>query len=367
MNRSISAAAWLAASMFVLAGAQVYGQAAAAPEPAAPAAAPEPAAPAVAPEPAAPAVAPQPAAPAAKPPEPAAPAAKPPEPAAPAAKSPASTALPSLKSPYRPLAPGVMQTIDPMRSLGETEGRHDVVELTAVDAKFDWAKDIAFRRDVWALKLQFKPMRMIWVDIPQPDGFMQRKPIWYMVYSVTNVGKIMHPVEDVPLPYPTVGNKMVYQVKEIDGPVRFLPEFLLVGYPHMKIDPKQAKAYADRVIPVAVGPIRTREDPNRDFLNTVQMCREIGVNETFWGVATWEDIDPRIVRFSVYVTGLTNAYEWKDQPGAYKPGDKPLTGRTLLRKTLQLNFWRPGDEYYEHEGEIRYGIPGDVDYQWVYR
>ena len=48
-------------------------------------------------------------------------------------------------------------------------------------------------------------MRMIWVDIPQPDGFMQRKLIWYMVYSVTNPGKIMHPVEDVQLPYPTGG------------------------------------------------------------------------------------------------------------------------------------------------------------------
>ena len=113
-----------------------------------------------------------------------------------------SAKLPSLNSPYRPLAPGVMHTIDPMRSLDETEGRHDVVELTAVDSKFDWAKDIAFRRDVWALEFQFKPVRMIWVDIPQPDGLMQRNLIWYMVYCVTNPGKIMHPVEDVEVVLP---------------------------------------------------------------------------------------------------------------------------------------------------------------------
>ena len=41
------------------------------------------------------------------------------------------------------------------------------------------------------------------------------------------------------------------------------------------------------------------------------MCRDIAVGETLWGVATWEDIDPRIVRFSVYVFGLTNAYRGK--------------------------------------------------------
>ena len=68
-------------------------------------------------------------------------------------------------------------------------------------------------------------------------------------------------------------------------------------------------------------PIRLREDPNRQFLTSVEMCREIAVGETLWGVATWEDIDPRIVRFSVYVFGLTNAYRWKDEPGEYKPGD----------------------------------------------
>lgn len=287
------------------------------------------------------------------------------------APPPPDRTLPSLKSPYRPLAPGVMQVIDPMRSLGESGDYHDVVEVLAHDPKFDWAKDIAFRRDVWALEFQFKPMRMIYVDIPQPTGFMQRKLIWYMVYSVTNPGKIMHPVAEVKLPYPTKDDKLLYKVETVDAPVRFLPEFLLVGYRHMKFDPKEdkgwPKAYPDRVIPVAVGPIRTREDPHRTFLTTVQMCREVNVGETLWGIATWEDIDPRIVRFAVYVSGLTNAYRWKDEPGAYKPNDPILTGRALYRKTLQLNFWRPADPYFEHEEEIRYGIPGEVDYQWVYR
>ena len=110
-----------------------------------------------------------------------------------------------------------------------------------------------------------------------------------------------------------------------------------------------------------------REDPNRKFLTSVEMCREIAVGETLWGVATWEDIDPRIVRFSVYVSGLTNAYQWKDEPGEYKPGESTLAGRKLYRKMLKLNFWRPGRPVFEHEEEIRYGIPGGVDYEWVYR
>ena len=58
--------------------------------------------------------------------------------AAPAAKPAAEKrAVPTTKSPYRQLAPGVLVTIDPMRELKETVDRHDVVELLAVDPKFE--------------------------------------------------------------------------------------------------------------------------------------------------------------------------------------------------------------------------------------
>jgi len=63
----------------------------------------------------------------------------------------------------------------------------------------------------------------------------------------------------------------------------------------------------------------------------------------------------------------------------------PGPGRDILSKTLQLNFWRPGDTVNEVEDEVRYGVPYDataqrqseilrafglqerVDYLWVYR
>jgi hypothetical protein len=275
------------------------------------------------------------------------------------------------KSPYRKLAPGVMISIDTMRELKESVDRHDIVELLAVDSKYDWAKDIPIRRDVWVLDIKFKPVRMIYVDIPQPSGFMQRKLIWYMVYSVTNTGKILHPVEGEDLPYETTERKQLYKVEMVDKAVRFAPEFLIEAHVRRPDQSILTKAYPDRVIPVAMGPIQTREDPNRKFLTSVDMTGEIAVGETKWGVATWEDIDPKTFQFSVYVTGLTNSYRWtdvKEGPEAYKQGDPIGKGRKMQRKILKLNFWRAGDQYFEHEEEIRYGVPGKVDdFEWVYR
>jgi hypothetical protein len=300
-----------------------------------------------------------------------------------AAKSPpAKQPAPTTKTPYRPLAPGVMISIDPMRALRELVSRHDVVELLAIDPKFDWAKDVPFRHDVWALDFKFKPVRMIWVDIPQPSGYMQRKLIWYMVYSVTNTGNVMHPEESEDLPYETFDKRQLAKVEMVDQPIRFAPGFLLEAHVRRPDKSVLNKVYPDRVIPIAMGPIRLREDPNRHFLTTVEMCRELKVGETQWGVATWEDIDPKTFQFSVYVIGLTNSYRWTDQDGGYKKGDPIGKGRTLFRKTLKLNFWRPGDQYHEHEEEIRYGIPEELlpkerdgspkipeglDYEWVYR
>ena len=95
-----------------------------------------------------------------------------------------------------------------------------------------------------------------------------------------------------------------------------------------------------------------------------------------WGVVTWEDVDPRIDFFSIYVQGLTNVFRLEPSPTG---------GVTQRLKTLQLNFWRPSDPIDEHEGEIRYGVPSvtdpneqaaicaryniprRVDYLWVYR
>ncbi len=287
------------------------------------------------------------------------------------------------RRPYRKLAPGVLQSVEPARQIEESFSRHDLVELLAVEppnAKFDWARDVPFRHAVWTLEFKFKPVRMIWVDVPQPTGKMRRKLIWYMVYSVTNKPiqektvslKSLDDENAESLPQygwmvPIRSEAGIYEIQFVNKSIRFVPRFLLEGRESLQTDTGFTKVYPDRVIPIAMRQIRAREDPGRTFYDSAQISqRPLRVGGTAWGVATWEDVDSRIDQFSVYVKGLTNAYKWKDEPDKYRK-DAPLDAyRRLRAKTLKLNFWRPGDEYREHEGEIRYGVPGGVDYEWKY-
>ena len=90
--------------------------------------------------------------------------------------------------------------------------------------------------------------------------------------------------------------------------------------------------------------------------------------------------------FSFYVRDTTRyrhghtafgAEMWGNVPGGYRAGDRPGKGREFVRKMLQLNFWRPGDELNQTEEELRYGVPlgksdlygvaDGVAYRWVYR
>lgn len=232
---------------------------------------------------------------------------------------------------FRKLAPGVEKTITPDRQDDEAYSRHDVVELLKVNPGFDWAKDVRFNHPVWDLEFTFKPMRMIETDVPDETGRLRRKLVWYLVYRVKNMGP---------------------------DPVDFNPWFVLES-----ADGK--KRYPDRLIPVAIAGIQRREDPRRKLLNSVEIAGEIpssadGIDRSVWGVVTWEDIDPRVDQLALYVSGLSSAYRWQDDVQADK--------RTFVHKTLKLNFWRPSDEFYEHESEIRLGSPdGKVDYEWVYR
>ncbi len=146
-------------------------------------------------------------------------------------------------------------------------------------------------------------------------------------------------------------------------PVTFYPHFVLEGQDLNAAGEKIYKAYLDRVLPAATETIRRRETPGRVLLNSAQMAAEpIPVStadndNSVWGVAVWEDVDPEMDFLSIYVAGLTNAHVWADTAGAYRAGDPSGKGRRIAAKTLQLNFWRPGDEFLENEAEIRYGVP----------
>lgn len=274
-------------------------------------------------------------------------------------------------SPYRTIVPGIEVTIPPDRQEDDTFSTHDVIEIVKGVPNLKWtpkqspstrtlqemATQTVFRHKIWYLELTFKPVRMIWVDMPQETGKMQRKLVWYMVYRVKNTGKHYSPRRN---------EDGTYTIDSVDEPVRFYPQFVLEA-------PEVKKAYLDRVVPVAIQAIQQKEDPNRKLLSTVEISAKSiplstdQVDNSVWGVATWEDVDPAIDLFSVYVEGLTNAYKWLDVPGKE---------RVFGHKTLVLNFWRPGDEETEDQRTIRFGIPSevaqkyqvpDVDYRWVYR
>lgn len=278
-------------------------------------------------------------------------------------------------------APGVLTTIEPLVEHEDTVGVHDMVELRAnkqldrvpkIDTKsrtlFEMAEGVTFRRPVWCLELAFKQMRMLEVDIPQASGKMQRKLVWYLVYRVRNTGVGLAPVEQ--------DDATFTSKPQSTDEIRFIPQFVLSSQDRDREGKRIRKSYLDRVLPTAVEAIRRREMPSGELLNSAQISEQLLRAETgreiggLWGVAIWEDVDPQIDFFSVYVAGLTNAYNWQDT-------SLDRSGRKFTRKELQLNFWRPGDAYAEDEREIRFGAaPGQGDlygtdegvaYRWVYR
>jgi hypothetical protein len=290
----------------------------------------------------------------------------------------------------RPLAPGVMVSISPEEEPDETfSGPVPIVEIVSGIPDLDWtpeydpksntlkemASSIIFRRTVWGLKFEFKPVRMIEVDVAQPSGKMKRKLVWYLVYRVKNEGLALAPTK----------TGVTYGVQPVNYSTRrLIPHFVLSSH-------EFGKEYLDRVIPAAQRAIQKREKPGTKLHNSVEITREAiplsdgRVSHYVWGVATWEDVDPRIDFFSIYVRGLTNAFQFEDPAGAFQPGDPPGTGRLFRFKALQLNFWRPGDTLMENEREISFGVPIDpdpvmqqqilgrygldqrLDYLWVYR
>jgi hypothetical protein len=288
----------------------------------------------------------------------------------------------------RTLAPGVLTVIPPDPLADETYmdpiALRNVTNLNwtpnftpKVDTLAAKASHVVLRHNVWNLEFAFKPLRMVYIDVPQPNGKMHRKLIWYMVYRVRNLGGHLSPKE---APNKTwqpdiVDNILNIGAEQASGVVRFFPHFVLESR-------ELGLSYLDRVIPAAIPVIQQREMRGGKLYSTVEITKvSIPVTSPdadggVWGVATWEGVDPRIDYFSIFVGGLTNAVRFA--------GDPPDPA-THLHKNLQLNFWRPGDEVDEHEGEIRYGIPSvedpkeqaeictrynlnqRLDHLWVYR
>ncbi len=290
---------------------------------------------------------------------------------------------------------------------------------------FSWADDLFFEKEVWQLQFRYKNMRTIDVDFPAPDGkSLETKRVWYMVYSVTNTGERLRPAIDeklndelranvkgdedvnvsvsqrvivpvegsdestvkvyefprnnlkgVPIP-----EKVVYDEKSESGAINFVPRFVFASnsikdrivyerkgdYFVGSNKGSEEAIYYDQFLPIAFAKIVQRERRgDMEFYDSVRMSnREIKPGETVWGIAMWTDVDVRIDKFSVYVSGLTNALHWDvtEDSGSKTFGDQ----RDIKRKALKINFFSPGDEERRGGKEIYNNLPGELDYEWIY-
>ena len=265
-----------------------------------------------------------------------------------------------------PLAPGVMKTIptdlDP-RDMFSLPMAMPNLNATKFDPKSipneetlhgQSRRVILFRDNVWQYEFAFTGLRQAKLKLPTADAKTVTKNVWYMVYRIRNTGKTMtfEQVKQDP-----AFDHIKYDLRR-DEPLpkekmKFTPRFTLEGWVALpKGKGYQRVVFRDVIDPVALAQIQRREDPNQPLLDTHQMSKanippaKNDADPGVWGVAIWEDVNPRIDYVSVYVKGLTNAFRLQ----------RDVNEPSKL-KTLQLNFWRPGDAVAESRDKVEYGIP----------
>ena len=232
------------------------------------------------------------------------------------------------------------------------------------------AREVILRHEIYCLEFAFKPLRHIYMDVPVGNGQTQRKLVWYMVYRVRYRGGDLRPAAD-----DLAGLKLYQRLESVAYDSRlFFPLATLR-------DHTSGREYLDRILPTARDRIAAREQISAPLYNSVEIHR-VPIPRSaddkapgVWGLLTWVDVDPTIDFLSVYVSGLTNAFE-QDGEGDDAP---------YRRKALQLNFYRPGDVTNQTDDKIRFGIPTfssdeeqklildrynlteRVDYRWLFR
>jgi len=273
------------------------------------------------------------------------------------------------RSGFRRLAPGVLTVVPPHTSSDSHVLRGDLEEVTrGLAAEREWtpllaaknttllerAKGREFERDIWCLEFAFKPPRLIEVDVPAADTKMVRKKVWYLVYRVRNTGGRRTVIDK--------DDPTKRTVETFETPVRFIPHFVLESLEGLADDEGEAtyRGYLDRVIPSAMGPIRRREDAARELLDSASMAAsDIPPGGERWGVAVWADVDPRLDFFTISVRGLSNAIRWRPRKDATFTEDRPPASEfEHVLQSLQLDFWRPGDDVDEVEEELHVGAAG---------
>jgi hypothetical protein len=225
--------------------------------------------------------------------------------------------------------------------------------------------------DLRVMELQFKPLRMMWVEVTNPKtGAKERKEVWYLVYRA-----ITRPSEK----RPDVSDRTpVNAVDPPPKPTLFMPEVTLQVYddPDFTVP---LDSHLDQVIPEALAAIRAVEQrpPEQyvemqieDHLTIIQpfpaaIAEDAPIEEQKWiyGVATWTGVDPETDFLQITMRGFSNAFELRPaRDGSEQPWRKVITQK-FSRRGDRLD---PDQKEFEFIGEPMWDYqPDETDWtQW---
>lgn len=220
---------------------------------------------------------------------------------------------------------------------------------------------------LWIAEIQYKPVRLVRMPVDDPrTGKSSRELVWYMVYRL------------IPRDYTELaGEGRADLVRKLEDPERDpanvkdpvvanslqMPRFLL-----RTEDQGAEQEYLDEVNLQIQKAVFLREMGRKaaslKLHNSVEAITEVQepvsssdpdpLARAIYGVAVWRNVDPKTDYFTIYMSGLTNAYQITMGEGG---------ARTVEEKVVMQKFARPGDEFLQEEKEFR--LNGDPE--WLYR
>lgn len=211
-------------------------------------------------------------------------------------------------------------------------------------------EELSSQPELWVMEVNFKPMRQVVVELTDPvTGKKRPQHVWYIAYRAINRKLANRAIANAP-------------VNELDAPIippQFVPTFTLVTS-----DAEEPKVYSDQVLPEAIAAINQREKTS--YKSTVAVVTDLPTatepgspdQKVIQGIATWTNLDPTADRYTVFLTGFSNGF--RKVPG-------PDGAEVVQWKTIQMKYWRPGDEFNQREPEIRLQTDAANQPLWIYR
>jgi hypothetical protein len=199
------------------------------------------------------------------------------------------------------------------------------------------------------MEVEMKKVRLIWVEFKDYlTGEKKKEPVYYICYRATHRPlKEKAPKTNVP----------VNELDPVKLPSYFVPIITLVTK-----SGDTTKVFQDQILLETQKLINIQE--RREYKNTVEITQPfppatndpVDDSNSIYGVAMFRGVDMNVDRFTIFFRGFSNGYQVVEGPDG-----KQMT----LRKTLQQDFYRPGDNFDLDlfGSEVRF----DGDSKWIYR